>query len=51
MLAPLALVALLAGGVSSAVVLSDDDQAQTRDDVRVAAIDVQSHRTDSPLIN
>jgi len=49
MLSGIALAALLIGGVSAAVVVSDNGQAQVQDNGRAPVVEVQKVETVSPF--
>lgn len=51
MLGGIALAALLIGGVSTTVVLTNDEQAQARQDDRAPVVEVQKVETNSPFID
>ncbi|MGB5736013.1 MAG: hypothetical protein WBM40_16370 [Thiohalocapsa sp.] len=51
MLGGIALAALLIGGVSTTVVLTDNQQAQAQQDNRAPVVEVQEVETNSPFID
>ena len=51
MLGGIALAALLIGGVSTTVVLTDNQQAQAQQDNRAPVVEVQAVETNSPFVD